>query len=79
MRPDRRKLIRKALKHHAPLSDAQLAWLMGHFGLKPATTMKLRRALTKAGEVRFAQKGYRTERGQMVCMWEMNPAFRATP
>lgn len=73
MRPNRRKLICKALEYHAPLSDAQLCWLMGHFGLNPATTRKLRYELTNRGYVRFAKKSYRTGRGQMVCMWELTP------
>jgi hypothetical protein len=76
MRPNRYKLIRKALEHHAPMSDAQLCWLMGHFGLKPATTRRLRYELTRSGDVRFAKKSYRTGRGQMVCMWELAPEAR---
>jgi hypothetical protein len=73
LRPDRHKLIRKALAYHAPLSDAQLCWLMGHFGLKPAATRRIRYEMVKRGEARFAGKSYRTGRGQMVCMWELQP------
>jgi hypothetical protein len=76
MKHDRRKLIRKALEHHAPLSDAQLCWLLAHFEMKPATTRRLRYEMTKRGEVRFARKTYRTGRGQMVCTWELSPVPR---
>jgi hypothetical protein len=73
MRPDRRKLIRKALKYHAPMSDAQLCWLLSHFGMKSASTKRLRHKMTEAGEIRFARKAERTSRGQAVCLWELAP------
>ena len=76
MNVHRRNLVRKALKYHGPLSDGQLAWWMKHFGLKPGTTKRIRQLLTKAGEVRFAKRGFRNGHGQMVCMWELDPSFR---
>lgn len=78
MRPDRRKLIRKALEHHAPMSDAQLCWLMVHFGLKPATTRGLRYRMTRAGEIRAVDnKVQRTAKGRLVNLWELAPKQRS--
>lgn len=69
----REKLVLKALQFHGPMSDQQLAWWMTHFEIKTATAKKIRRRLTRNGLVRFAQKAYLTQRGQLVCLWELNP------
>jgi hypothetical protein len=55
------------------MSDAQLAWLLEHFGMKPATTKKLRHKLTVASEVRFARKVKITESGHVQKLWELVP------
>lgn len=76
MRRDRRKLIRWALHYHAPLSDAQLCWLMEHFGLKPSATRHLRYEMTRRGEVRFARRVIATARGRVQKLWELAPDWK---
>lgn len=77
MHRDRRKLIRKALQFHAPMSDGQLCWLMEHFGVKASTTRSIRYKMTKANEVRLVKdKVYRTARGHACNVWELAPVAR---
>ena len=76
MRQDHRKLMRRIVRRHAPLSDAQLAFVLKHFGMKPGSVRSLRHRMTKSGEIRFANKTTRTSRGQAVCLWEAAPKMK---
>jgi hypothetical protein len=71
MKPAR--LILKVFEFHAPLSDAQLAWWLGHFGVKPATARSVRYRLARAGLLRACRTVYVNARGQAVRQWELAP------
>lgn len=72
-----RERIRRSLEHHAPLSDAQLCWMMRvGWGISAGTTKALRYRMMKRGEIRFAKRTTVTSRGQAVKLWELDPGYR---
>jgi len=74
MQRDRRRLMLKTLKHHAPLSDSQLCWLMKHLEVNPSTTCRLRRQMTREGLIQFAKKIDINGRGHGILLWELTLA-----
>ena len=72
-----RQLIRRSLERHAPLSDAQLCYVMRvGWHMSDGKTTALRYRMMKAGEIMFARKTVINSRGQAVKLWELNPAWK---
>jgi hypothetical protein len=56
------------------MSDAQIAWWLGHFHVSAATARHARHALTRAGRVRFARRLIPGAAPGCWCMlWEVTP------
>lgn len=71
-RPDVRKLVIKTFRCQGPLTDAELAWWIGHvLKQNPATAKRVRIALTKDGEIRFAHRVKVTANGRLQKKWEL--------
>ena len=68
-----RILVLKALRCHGPLSDAQLAWWLGHCGIKSGSARRARHDLTRVGKVRFARKlAPGKQPGRWCQLWEVH-------
>lgn len=65
------RLVLAALRHHGPMCDDQLAWWLSHFGVKQDAVARIRRRLTKQGQVRFARKFTKTSKDRWAQMWEV--------
>jgi hypothetical protein len=70
------KLVVFALRHHGPMSDAQLVWWLTKIGMKPGTITGKRRRLTLQEIVRRHETAELNSRGQLVNRWELMPKFR---
>jgi hypothetical protein len=70
------RLIVSTLRHHGPLSDAQLVWWLNLIGMKAGTVTKKRRRLTEQKIVRRSEEPELNSRGQLVNRWELAPRFR---
>lgn len=68
-----RRLVLLTLKCHGPLTDRQLVWWLGHFGVSPSSVRKTRRLLTQRGFVRFARRAVEAGNGQLARLWEITP------
>ena len=69
---DVQQRVRKVLKHHAPLDDAQICYLIRQLcGISESTVKKARRHLVDRGEVRFARLVRENRQGQLVHLWEL--------
>jgi len=64
------RIVLLALEQHGPLTDAQLAWWLTHFGAKPSTTLGIRRRLTEQNKIRFAGKLRLVAPGRYAQLWE---------
>jgi hypothetical protein len=70
------RLVVFALRHHGPLSDAQLVWWLGFVGMKAGTAKTKRRRLTQLGIVRRHESAGLNSHGQLVNRWEIEPKYR---
>lgn len=69
--PSRRPLlVAKVLRHHGPLTDEQLAWWLGHFGLTAAAAVRARYTAVRRGLVRYARRVRETRAKRLARVWE---------
>jgi DNA-binding transcriptional regulator PaaX len=72
MRTDAVNLIRLSLRSQK-LDDAQLVWMLAHYGHTPGTVRAARYRMMKRGEVRFSRECRENGNGQVTKKWELAP------
>lgn len=69
-----RRLVLAVFKSHGPLTDAELAWWIGHvLKFNPESAKRKRNELTKKREIRFAHRVKVTPSGRLQKYWELAP------
>lgn len=69
---DAESLIRRLLRTER-LDDAQLIWVLSHYGHSAGTVRSARYRLMKRGEVRFSRECRENGHGQVTKKWELAP------
>ena len=75
MRKDAVSLIRMSIRDR-PLDDAQLAFVLSHYGHSAGKTKAARYRMLKRGEIRFSRHCRLNGRGQASKQWELDPNCR---
>ena len=75
MRTDAVNLIRMSLRSQK-LDDAQLVFVLSHYGHKPGKVRATRYRMMKRGEIQFSRECRENGRGRVTKKWELAPQAR---
>jgi hypothetical protein len=77
MRTDPASLITMLLRSQR-LDDAQLIFVLSHYGHSAGKVRATRYRMLKRGEIRFSRMCRVTRRGHVTKQWELSPQWRGS-